>query len=126
MPRKIKILIVEDEALTATSLKLDLEEFGAEVLKPVAKGDDAIKVALEEKPSIILMDIRLAGGLDGIETAEEIHCHQNTPILFMTGFITDYIKNRAHKIKPIGFLEKPVNINDVYTILNTFKTTESS
>ena len=72
MADKFKVLIVEDEFLTAKSLKMDLEKLGLNVLDPIAKGEDSVPVAIQENPDLILMDIRLAGGLDGIEAAEEI------------------------------------------------------
>jgi len=83
----------------------------------VAKGEDAVRIALDEKPSLILMDIRLAGEMDGIEAAEKIHCHLNIPIVFMTGFTTNNVKERAHAIKAIDFLEKPLNLNKIRLIL---------
>ena len=72
MADKFKVLIVEDELLTAKSLKMDLEKLGLDVLDPIAKGEDSVPVAIQENPDLILMDIRLADGLDGIEAAEEI------------------------------------------------------
>jgi CheY-like chemotaxis protein len=118
MKSKTRVLIVEDEALIAESLKIDLEHLGVDVLDPVAKGETAVKVALKEKPSLILMDIRLAGGMDGIEAAERIMNHQYIPIVFMTGFATDYIKERAIKLKPVDYIEKPINVNKIAIILD--------
>jgi CheY-like chemotaxis protein len=121
MIKKIKILIVEDEIITAKSLKRDLEAFGYEILKPIPKGEDAVPVAIRENPNLILMDIRLAGGLDGIEAAERIILKKNIPIVFMTGYTTEEIKERASKVNPIDYLEKPVDINKVQQIIDTIK-----
>ena len=120
MKNKLKILIVEDEIFTAKSLKMDLENLGMTVLQPVAKGEDAIEIALKEDPSLILMDIRLAGALDGIEVVEQIHLKKEIPILFMSGFATEYIQERASKVKHFGFLEKPVSMNTIKKILENF------
>lgn len=117
MKNETKVLIADDEAIIAMSLKIDLEAFGVKVLKPVAKGEDAVKIALKEKPSLILMDIRLAGEMDGIQAAERILNHQKTHIVFISGFATDYIKKRALKIKPVDFLEKPINVNKIKLII---------
>jgi len=121
MKASLKILIVEDELFTAKCLKMDLEELGMHVLPPVAKGEEAIAVALDENPSLILMDIRLAGGLDGIETAEEIHLKKKIPVLFMTGYATDDIQQRAQKVFHVGFLEKPVSVDKIKEILDAIR-----
>ena len=120
MANKIKILLVEDEAITAKGLKMDLEELGYEVLKPVAKGEEAISVAVQEDPALILMDIRLAGRLNGIEAAERIHSKKMIPIAYMTGYATEEIKAQALKTNPLGLLEKPVDINNIKQILDHF------
>jgi CheY-like chemotaxis protein len=119
MTNKVKILIVEDEAIIAKGLKMELEEFGYNILKPVAKGEDAVPIAIQENPNLILMDIRLAGGLNGIEAAERIILKKNIPIVFMSGYATEEIKERTQKIKPLAFLEKPVDIYLVKQIINT-------
>jgi CheY-like chemotaxis protein len=118
---KIKVLIVEDEILTAKYLQMELQEWGFEVPKPAAKGEDAVEIALHEQPFIILMDIRLAGGMDGIEAAEEITLHQNIPIVFMTGYELDYIKERAANISPAYFLAKPVDTVALRQIIDELK-----
>lgn len=118
MTYPLKVLIVEDERLTAKCLKLDLEDLGADALEPVAKGEDAIDIANEMNPDLILMDIRLSGGLDGIEAAEEIMQKKRIPIVFMTGYATEHIKERAQKINPFDFLEKPVNIDRIKQIID--------
>ncbi|RQV99014.1 response regulator [bacterium] len=117
MKDKLTVLIVEDEILTAKMLKMDLEELGVNVLKTVAKGEDAVKVALQENPSLILMDIRLAGCLDGIEAAEKIYQEKMIPIVFMTGYATDEMKERAFKLDPIDYLDKPVNMYRIQSII---------
>jgi len=116
-----KILIVEDERLTAKSLMYDLIDLGYNALDPVAKGEDAVDIALEKDPDLILMDIRLAGGLDGIEAAEQILEKKKIPIVYMTGYATEFIKERAIITHPIGFLEKPVDMQRVKEIIDTLK-----
>ena len=120
MKNKLKILIVEDEIFTAKSLKMDLENLGMTVLQPVAKGEDAIEIALKEEPSLIFMDIRLAGGLDGIEVVEQIHLNKKIPVLFMSGYATEYIQERARKVDYLAFIEKPVSVSTIKKILETF------
>ncbi|NQT26752.1 response regulator [candidate division KSB1 bacterium] len=125
MKKPLKVLIVEDERLTAKSLQLDLEDLGAEVLELVARGEDAVVVALREHPDLILMDIRLAGGLDGVEAAEEILKKEKIPIIFMTGYAMEYVKERAEKLNPVEYFEKPINLNKIKQIMDTLKINNS-
>lgn len=113
MKKKIKILIVEDEVLIARWLKMELEDAAYEVFDFVTTGEEAIKIALTKKPDIILMDIHLASNMDGITAAREIHTKIDIPIIIMTGYNKDDTFKRAQKVKPVAFLEKPV---DLYTI----------
>ncbi|MDZ7370503.1 MAG: response regulator [candidate division KSB1 bacterium] len=112
-----KVLIVEDELLTARLLQMELQSWGLEVPKPEAKGEEAVRTALRIKPNLILMDIRLAGGMDGIEAARAILNHQNTAILFMTGYDIDLIKQRASDLKVVGFVPKPVDMDYLRRII---------
>lgn len=118
MTAKFKVLIVEDEAIAAISLKMDLEIFGYDVLDPIAKGENSIPVAIQENPDLILMDIRLAGRLDGIEAAEEIFLKKKIPIVFMTGYGTEEIKERTRKVNPVDYLDKPVSRNKIKQIID--------
>lgn len=121
MNENIKVMIVEDEAITAKCLQMDLEDIGLQVLDPVSNGEEAIKIAQLEHPSLILMDIRLAGSMDGIETAEKILQNQKIPIIYLTGFSTTLVRERAQKTNPAAFLEKPINVNRVIQIINTME-----
>ncbi|MBN1780577.1 response regulator [bacterium] len=117
MKRPFRVLIVEDERITAKSLKCDLEDFGMNVLEPASKGEDAVQIALRENPDLILMDIHLAGRMDGIEAAEDIMRHKKIPIIFMTGYATDYIRERSCNVDPVGFLEKPIQTLSITQIV---------
>ena len=117
MEKNLKVLVVEDEAITAQAIYEDLKDAGASPLKPVPSGELAVQTALNEKPNLILMDIRLAGGLDGIEAAQQILREIKIPIIFMTGFSTDYIREKVSVIDYLAFLEKPVDIHQLEQIL---------
>lgn len=113
----LKILIVEDEVITGMCLKKNLEKLGYEVGKPVVSGEDAVIIALKEKPSVILMDINLIGEMDGVEAVEMINKQENIPVIYTTGYSNIEIKERAMKTQPLAYLEKPININDIKIIL---------
>ncbi|MBT4286518.1 MAG: response regulator, partial [Deltaproteobacteria bacterium] len=66
---KAKILIVEDEAIIAMKIESQLQSLGYEVTSIVDTGEKVIQKAEEDKPDLILMDIRIKGGMDGIDTA---------------------------------------------------------
>ncbi len=118
MSNKYKILIVEDETIIAMSLKLELESLDFEVLEPVASGEKALETIKAECPNLILLDIRLAGNLTGLDVARSQECLENAKlIIFMTGYVTPEIKEEALKLNPVGFLEKPVEVADILKIL---------
>ena len=119
MEKKIKILIAEDEVIVAQWMKIELEDVGYEVLEYVTTGEKAIESALENKPDVILLDVNLSGEIDGIDAAEKITDTLNTPIIFMTGYNESSIFERAQKINPAAYLEKPVEIYDIKPILDT-------
>ncbi len=70
--KKVKILVVEDEEIIALEIVTRLKNMGYDVCKTVASGFDAINELKQCKPDLILMDIRIKGEMDGIETAKKI------------------------------------------------------
>jgi two-component system, response regulator PdtaR len=117
MLKEFKVLIIEDEILIARSLFADLQDLGINVLEPISNGEKAVEVALQEIPDLILMDIRLAGEMDGIETASRIQKTKNIAVIFMSGYATEVIKEKAKAVNNIGFFEKPVNIDQLKTVI---------
>ena len=84
--RKGKILIVEDEVIIALDLKKTLCDLGYSFIKIVTSGEEAVKVAEEMRPDLILMDIKLQGNLNGIEAGEIIRSKFNTSIIYITAY----------------------------------------
>jgi CheY-like chemotaxis protein len=80
-----KILIVEDEAIIALSTKKMIEKMGHENVDIVDSGEKAIGYVIENKPALILMDLKINGGLDGIETMEKIRKISDVPVIYTTG-----------------------------------------
>lgn len=103
-----KILIVEDEGILALNLKMILSELGHEVLGISPTGEEGIRLAQDLCPDLVIMDIRLAGDIDGIEAATRIRQYSNTPIMFLTAHSDSSTYHRAMTVKPVGFLKKPV------------------
>ncbi len=117
MSRNLKILIVEDEVLTAIVMKKKLENAGYQVAQSVTTGEDAVLTVKEMTIDIVLMDIRLAGEIDGIEAATKIQNLREIPIIFLTGYNDAETKKRANALEPLAILIKPVEMTDVVNIL---------
>ncbi len=81
---KAKVLIVEDEIITAAALRNELQDLGYSVCSLATSGEKAIKTAEQEKPDVVLMDIKLKGEIYGFETAREIHSRFGIKIIYMT------------------------------------------
>jgi len=103
----LRVLVVEDESIVALEIEDRLQKFGYSVCGVVPSGEEAVKKALELSPDLILMDIHLAGTMDGIEAAEEIRKHREIPIVFLTAYADRATVDRAKKAAPFGYIVKP-------------------
>lgn len=110
-----KILIVEDEAIVAMQIEESLKHMGYEVVGVASRGNDAIRIAKDTWPDLILMDIRLEGSMDGIETADNINRHYNIPVIFLTAYSDDNTVSRVIKTSSYGFMTKPFNDRELYS-----------
>lgn len=114
-----KILIVEDEAITAMDVKNRLENLDFEIVGIASRGQEAIQKTEEFKPDLVLMDIILKGDMDGIEAATEIQEHFDIPVIYLTAFSDEKTLDRVKLTKPYGFITKPIN---QYGLEGTIKT----
>ena len=105
--KKVKTLIVEDEILVARDLQMNLEQMGYSATSMVPSGEQAIQEIENEVPDLVLMDIVLQEGMDGIETAEIIHSRFDIPVIFLTAHEDEAIFERAKKTEPFGYIIKP-------------------
>ncbi|NND31667.1 MAG: response regulator [Saprospiraceae bacterium] len=110
---EIKVIIVEDEPLVAADLKNQLEKTNIKVTGIFESGEDALEGLKKDQPDIILLDVRLYGSMDGIETAEEINKSYDIPVLFLTANTDPATFERAKLTFPHAFLSKPFRIKDV-------------
>ncbi len=118
MKKNNKILVVEDEAMNAMYLKMILTKAGFCIQNIVATGEDAISKVFDEKPGVVLMDIRLAGEMDGIEAAVQIKNHSDIPIIFMTGYPDSEHMERAKFVNPARYFIKPIPAIDLVSAIN--------
>ena len=112
---KRRILIVEDEAVTSVLLEKTLKELGYEVVGSAFDGVEAINLARDKKPDIVLMDIRIQGDMDGIETAKRIYQQYKIPIIYLTAHSDDDTIRRAVESGPFGYLIKPFKERELYS-----------
>jgi len=117
MTEKIRILIVEDESLVAEDLKEMLMGFGYEVPGIAETGENAIALADEHRPDLVLMDINLASAMDGITAGGEIRSRWGIPLIYVTAFATQAIIDRAKKTNPSGYILKPFNERQIQTAI---------
>jgi two-component system, cell cycle sensor histidine kinase and response regulator CckA len=117
MSSAARIMIVEDEMILAMDLQDRLERLGHTVVATVARGEEAIVLAARLKPELILMDIRLQGDLDGIDTASRIRAKQDCPIIFLTAFADDTTVQRVTATDPFGYLHKPCDERSLRTAI---------
>ncbi|PKL66535.1 MAG: hypothetical protein CVV28_10345 [Methanobacteriales archaeon HGW-Methanobacteriales-1] len=108
-----RILIVEDEAITALELTRRLERWGFEVVGDVASGQSALEMAEKLKPDLIIMDINLKGKLDGVDTAKAIAQIYDVPIIFLTAHGNENIIRKARTVKPAHYIIKPYRENEL-------------
>ena len=104
---KGKVLIVEDEPIVALDLKQELEMLGCEVLGVAESADEALVAAGVHRPDLALMDVRIAGSVDGIQTAGLLRAAYQTPVVFLTSYSDETTIARAVREMPYGYLTKP-------------------
>jgi len=109
----VKILVVEDDASSAIILEKILIKGGYEVTAVVNNGEAALKEIPARQPDIILMDISISGGMDGVETATRIKAHHDLPIIYMTGYSDEATIDRAKKTAPFAYILKPFREKEV-------------
>src|SRR5437762_3831466 len=108
-----KILVVEDDGVTALSLQDVLRRLEHDVVALASTGREAIMLAEAEQPDIILMDIWLAGPMSGIEAARQIRQRLDIPIVFVTAHSDESTLRQAQAAQPYGFVLKPFDQNDL-------------
>ncbi len=111
------IMVVEDEIVVAMEIEEKLRAIGYDVVSICSNGEEAISGIEERRPDLVLMDIRLDGRLDGIETAELIRKRHDLPVVYLTAYADDATLNRAKLTEPFGYLVKPFSQTDLRTTI---------
>jgi len=112
-----KILVVEDDHILALVETKFIQKMGFTVVACVTNGPDAIEAAKEHNPDVIVMDVRIDGEMDGVQTMMEIQKFSDAPVIYSTGNSESAIHQRARDTNMKGFFVKPVNYNDLETLI---------
>jgi DNA-binding response OmpR family regulator len=109
-----RVLIVEDEALLAEALEDMLGREGHEICGKVTTGEAAIDVARATQPDVVLMDVKLAGNLDGIDAAETIRRERACRVVFLTAYANPLVEDRIRRAVPgAQVLGKPASPGEI-------------
>lgn len=114
---KPRILVVEDELIVARDIVQQLQSLGYVTVGMTDLGEQAVVMATELQPDLVLMDIQLAGALDGIEAARQIRTQLGLPVVFLTAFASDDVLARAKVTEPFGYILKPFSERELCTVL---------
>src|ERR1035437_9771060 len=113
----VTILIVEDEKIVAMDIAGSLKSVGYEISGIVSSGREAIELVKQNPPDLILMDIKIKGDIDGIQTAEIIQSHNDIPIVYLTAFADENTLSRARITTPYGYIIKPFDKKTAHTMI---------
>jgi PAS domain S-box-containing protein len=116
---KTSIMIVEDEAVISMHIQNSLIKLGYDVCGCVNSGEEAVRMASELKPDLILMDIILQGRMDGIEAAKIIKDTLGVPVVYMTGNADFQTITKARETDPHGYVLKPINVLHLFSTIDT-------
>jgi CheY-like chemotaxis protein len=104
----VPILIVDDDNLVRLGIRMSLEDAGFRNLQVAKTGPAAIKMALRYRPAVVLMDVRLGAGMDGIEAAQKIRQTHPCKVIFLTGSNETATRLRINATDPADVLVKPI------------------
>lgn len=109
----LRIMIVEDEPVIADEIAAIIEDIGYTVEAKVLHGKDVLNVFRNSNPDLVLMDINLGPGKDGIQIAAEIKAEKSLPLIFLTSYSDKTIIDRAKSVTPDGYIIKPFDEKDL-------------
>jgi PAS domain S-box-containing protein len=112
-----RVFIVEDEVIVASDIAETLKSLGYSVAGTAKYGETAIQNIAEIKPDLVLMDIHLAGKMDGVQTAGEIHKTSDIPIIYLTAYADKALLDRAKLTEPYGYLVKPYDERELQSVI---------
>ena len=112
-----RILIVEDEKILAADLEKKLRGLGYRVDSIATSGEEAIRLAQERQPSLVLMDVRLSGAMDGVQAARQIQENRRIPIIYLTAYSDLFLRDPSSMQAPGLCIAKPFLISDLQNVI---------
>ncbi|MEX2644208.1 MAG: response regulator [Acetobacterales bacterium] len=112
----LRVLIVEDEAIIALDIEDGLTDLGVEVIGTAASAGQAVDLAGAALPDVIMMDVRLQGGRDGVSAALEIFERFGIRCVFLSAYSDEETRQRAAAAEPLAWLSKPLSRERLETI----------
>lgn len=119
--RRLRVVIVEDEAIVAMELEMLLEDLDVDVVGIAMSAADACDLVLEHQPDVVTMDINIKGHRDGISAALEIFETYGVRSIFISSFSDPETQKRAEPCDPIAWITKPFDISDLADAVNLVK-----
>jgi two-component system, cell cycle sensor histidine kinase and response regulator CckA len=104
---QFRILVVEDDMVQSMVLYERLAKLGYNVIGCLPRGEEAIKQVHDDPPDLVLMDIKLAGEMNGIQAATQIRSQYSIPVVFISAHADQNLIQLAKETEPLGFLVKP-------------------
>ena len=115
---KHRILVVEDEWIVAHHLLRKLQGMGYQAAA-VSSGEQALPFIAKYRPDVVVMDINLAGLLDGIETVSRLPSDLDISVIYVSSYADEATRTRAHSTQPVGMLTKPYSEEQLKELLET-------
>jgi PAS domain S-box-containing protein len=112
-----RVLIVEDDRIIAQDVQQTLTRMGYAYPIVVSSGEEAVQRAVDMKPDLVLMDIKLKGPMDGVEAAQRIRASLDIPIVYLTAYADEVTLRRAKITGPFGYILKPFEDEDLHATI---------
>jgi two-component system, response regulator PdtaR len=112
-----RVLVAEDDYLVALELEAGLKDAGFEVVGIAASADDAVELGESTRPVLAIMDVRLAGGRDGVDAALELFRRSGIRSIFATAHLDARTRARAEAAAPLGWLPKPYALDALVAMI---------
>ena len=101
-------MVVEDEAISAMAIRMMIESRGCAVLEVACSGQEAINLATELNPDVVLMDVRLRGEMSGLDAAKAIQDCRHIPVIIMTAYSINELREEYDALDSFFFVTKPI------------------
>src|SRR5262249_35384557 len=109
--------IVEDQRVVARDIEEHVTRLGYSVVGITGSGEEAVRLAEEMHPHLVLMDIRLEGAVDGVQAAQRIRERLEMPVVYLTAYADEETLGRAKVTEPFGYILKPFEERELRTVI---------